>query len=284
MKLVCIVWGAKHLGYLPRAVTSLLWPRNREALYDATVELHSTAADMDAAATILERFERPIERVPVETPEARFEHQWALLRAMRNNVGNKMFLLQPDTIWADGSLPAIRAVGAPLRVAVGVPHARVKVETFPDLTIPCVPGAMVYFAMQHLHPSFAEAILDPENPEKPTNSYLSGVLIRPHTNGTWFVQHRLPTPYYVHIEQSDVDWMEQERRGGAWDHRWPEKLYLDGRWRVIGSSEAAFAVELTPEGENHPPKDVFEPNQPDNYRGSLGHHVANRCMVSVWRA
>jgi hypothetical protein len=96
------------------------------------------------------------------------------------------------------------------------------------------------------------------------------------------VQHRIPTAYLARPVAADVAYFKQETDLGVWDHRWPEILVEAQRQRVVGSSDGAFVIELTPPAVNNPPLKRHD-GAVDDYRGQLRHHAVNRNMLAIWR-
>jgi len=71
---------------------------------------------------------------------------------------------------------------------------------------------------------------------------------------------------------------------GNYDHAFGNRLVQEGRQRIIGSSDAAFMVELTPVGVSEGDLQKIDPEYPDNYWQDVPHIQINRNTMMIWRA
>lgn len=289
-RMLSIVWGERHLDWFSRAcVASLARPDNITAIHREVEvwDIVTRAEDAEAARNIARHL--GVKTVLHVEPRL-INHgeilQLEIMQAMRRCLaGNQSLLMAPpDTIFADGTISSIFAIGRPEYVCVLVPHARVlpSILLEPDAAMSC--GSLVEAAWRNLHRTWVEADATLEF----TNTYAGGVSWRTVGEGLYAVQHRLPTVYLAKFSPSDLEWWEawqaKDNRVGAWDHFWPSKLVAEERQRVVGSSDGGFLVEVTDEFTNIPPVRENDPRRPDECWGSGAHFLTNRSIVSVFRA
>jgi hypothetical protein len=138
---------------------------------------------------------------------------------------------------------------------------------------------LVSMAWKHLHPTWRDAnIILPH-----TNSFVGGVSWKMIGDKLYAVTHLLPTPFLIQPHPSDGEWFRLYGGPGSFDHVWPAKLVDEGRQRLVASSDAAFAVELTMKHENIPPLYPLDPTNPSQYSGANKHNHINRNSVCVFR-
>jgi len=208
--------------------------------------------------------------------------QPCLLDHIRNcqQQGVAAFIAPPDTIFGEGTIPVMCAIGHARAVCVAVPHVRVNAGALGKLPDrPVLNWELVDFAWENLHKTWADANAALPN----TNSHLGGVSWRELRKGLYAVSHRLPTCYLANIDVTDVEWFSRQHETGTWDHSFPVKLMKEQRHRVIASSDAAFMLELTQAHENPPPVFPTDPLEPDAFHRDLEHNYVNRNTVSIFR-
>lgn len=286
LRLFTLVYGAKYIAWLASAcLPSLRWPRNYTALrkYACHWDVYCDDADRQPLLELLAPFDIPLSFHPVVHAggEHLTQHD-ALVRHTRLCSDHKvaMFVVPPDTVFGEGSLENIFAAGEPPGTCVSFVHVRVDsfLQHGRPWTDPVSNPQLVTLAFQHLHPTWEFADLALPS----TNSRIAGVAWRKAGDKLWLVQHRLPTCYLANVNRSDVDWMDRHRPG-LWDHGWPEKLVNEQRHRYFGSSDPAFAIELTDMGNNLPSVEPKNADVPDEYAAEFGHHATNRCLVVTLR-
>lgn len=286
VRLFSIVYGEPYLTWFEQGcVASLGWTRNRAAVreYAAEWNIYSRDNERDRLRAICEPLGVPIQFHPFGTFNSTGETlQPALFDHMRNcaQTGHAMFVAPPDTVFGDGSVPAICAVGQLPNICVAVPHVRVNAGCLPALAGREWGNApLVDKAFTMLHPTWRDAEATLPN----TNSLLGGVSWRRIGPGLYAVTHRLPTTYLANINASDVDWFSRQWETGTYDHTWPAKIVKEQRQRTIASSDAAFIVELTRENENIPLLQASDPNEPDRFWRDLEHNYVQRNVVTIFR-
>lgn len=286
MRLFSLCWGEPYTTWLEQALLrSLLWPKNHEAISRHATEwnIYTRDNDRERIRSIAERLRVPVQFHPFAMNNSSGETlQPALLDHARNcqQTGQAMFIAPPDTIFGDGTIEAICALGERPGICVAVPHVRVNsgcLGALPDR--PLSNPELVDFSWENLHKTWADANATLAN----TNSILGGVSWRELRKGLYAVTHRLPTCYLANVDASDVEWFARQFETGTWDHTWPAILVKSQRHRVIASSDAAYMVELTQAHENNPPLYPADPNEPDKFFRDLEHHYVNRNVVAIFR-
>lgn len=265
--------------------------QNRAALKGAVRwDIWTTPADADRVLAIASRV-----GVPVHLNTSLTGGSWAdkeplkanLLRALLTEMeqcaaaGAAFLWLAPDSIFGDGTVASVMALGVVPGVCVAFAPMRVNAAGFIDAMGqgPVSNAQLVRLAFERSHQSFKDA--DAALPS--TNSFESGVSWRRIGAGLYAVTHRKHSAYLMQPTKADVKWFMAKQKFGAYDHSFPARLVDEQRQRVIGSSDAAFTVELTP-AESHrakvAPNEVVEP---DRYWQDLSNHRANRNVLAIWR-
>lgn len=277
VRLSTLVFGDKFLGFFKRSVRSLGWPGNREALRNAVWSIHTDKAD--EARKIVEPLGIDVEINPVPSGTIGMALLKSLVLDLEKCLGGDALLTaQPDTIFGDGTIRTLVELGGEGLNAISVSHPRV-VSTFPDLTEPTSNAKLVGLAFDHLHQGWKSANMRADE----NNCFKGGVGWREIGKDLYAVTVRIPTTYFVRPRIEDVDFLKTCKEGG-WDHDWPAHLVEQQRHRLIGSSDAAFMVELTDSKRNGALPRAARIDEPDAYKFNLDHHKTNRNSMVIWRA
>lgn len=286
MRLFTLCWGQPYIDWFEHAlVRSLCWSQNIEAIRSYTNEwnIYTKDGDRERLRAIAERVGVPLQFHPFDMKNSSGETlQPCFLDHMRNchQDGSAMFIAPPDTIFGNGTIAAICGVGRLPGICVAVPHVRVNAGALGQIgEREWSNPELVDFAWANLHPTWRDADARLGN----TNSFLGGVSWHQLRKGLYAVTHRLPTCYLANIDATDVDWFSRQWETGAFDHTWPAKFVKEQRQRFIGSSDAAFMVELTRENENIPICQPTNPNDPDKFWRDLEHNYVNRNTAAIFR-
>lgn len=286
MRLFSLVWGEPYCTWFENAlIRSLMWPTNHEAILAHATEfnIYTRDEDRERLRPIAERLGVHVQFHPFTRNNSSGETlQPCLLDHLRNcqleNVA--AFIAPPDTIFGEGTVATICEVGRLPGICVAVPHVRANAQTLVLPARPVSNSELVDIAWENLHKTWIDANADLAE----TNSFHGGVSWRQLRKGLYAVTHRLPTCYLANVTQSDVQWFSAQWETGTWDHTWPVKLVKEQRQRVIGSSDAAFMIELTQPHENNPPTEPHRnPDEPDMFWRDLEHSYVNRNQVSIFR-
>jgi hypothetical protein len=97
------------------------------------------------------------------------------------------------------------------------------------------------------------------------------------------VQHRLPTVYLANFNEADLFYFKAKNEFSIWDTQWTTMLMKSQRLRYIGSSDGAFACEITKEKFNVPEIASVNMSAPDEFYGDLFHNRMLRQFVSIFR-
>ncbi len=278
VRLSTFVFGDAFFRLFERSVTSIGWPKNRDALKGAVWSIHTD--DKERALKIVEPLGLEVEFS--EKPDGGIGD--SLLKTLALDMercvgGDALLTAQPDTIFGDGTIKTLVDLGSEGLNAISVSHPRVVAETFPILTEPTSNAKLVGHAFNHLHRGWVSANMRADE----NNCFLGGVGWRELDKDLYAISVRIPTTYFVRPRGEDIDFLKTCKYGG-WDHVWPERLVEEQRHRLIGSSDAAFMVELTSRKRNGALTRAARISDPDAYRFNREHHKTNRNSLVIWRA
>lgn len=281
LRVFTFVYG-RYFDWFDRTVASLMWPLNRKALEGAVWSVYTNEGGESSVHKALAHTGLKVEinRITVEAnigKQLSLYLQGELQKCV--DTGSALFLAPPDTIFGEGTVQTLVNLGSEGHNAISVPHPRVLSTTFPDLKEPTSNAVLVSLAMEHMHEVWQLGNIKLAK----NNAYTSGAGWRPIGEKLFAVTMRIPTPYFINPTAKDVETLAASGPGG-WDHKWPAHLVREQRHRILGSSDAAFMVELSP--PDLPQGEVRDRNrtEPDAYRGDLLHHQINRNTVTIWRA
>lgn len=294
VRIFSIVFNEPYMGWFERAcVPSLMWPRNLAAVRQSVVswDLWTTKEAAGRAAAAAARL-----GVPVNVDDSLEPSSWldkeplkrTMFRALLSELescalaGHAFLWVAPDNVFGDGSLEGIFAMGAVPGVCVAFTPLRVNADGFlaamGDGPLPN--PELVRVGMEHAHAGFLHA----EATREMTNSFRSGVSWRRIGARLYAVTARQHSSYLMQPTVPDVEWMRGFNKFGAYDHTFPSHLVDHQRQRVVGSSDAAFTVELTPADAGTTGLAENDFLDPDKFGQKLSHHKANRNALVIWRA
>lgn len=283
LRLFTLVGGEQYQNWMRNGLAkSLSWPRNRNAIRHAEWHLYVTEESREPVLEIA----RPLGlEIHLET----MRQEWAgaflaqaINHCLRDSAehGDTMIVCPPDTIFSEGTLETFISLAIEPKLIISFPPVRVLPSFMDEFSgEPADSASLVSLAWKHLHSTWRDA-----NIKLPrTNSFAGGVSWRKISDKLITVTHLLPTPFYIDPHPSDAEWFRQFGYPGAFDHIWPAKLVEEGRQRYIGSSDAAFAVEITEHDKNIPVLYPVDPANPTTYLGNQKHNHINRNTVCVFR-
>lgn len=299
LRIFTVAYGSTHLDWMNRAlVRSLAWPQNKAALQHAkwTIfgDLENTQQVYEMATKVLPFHQ--IELRPKIMDHGQVDLLGCMMWMMRQCALDKaqMLTAPPDTIFADGTIKTLLEYGEQPDTCVAVPHPRVLPSILDDLGAePPTNGQLVTLALaKHPHNAWITS-----NQDLAINGVnVGGVNWQKTNENTWAVQHRLPTVYLANFTENDrkffsKPWGGQAPQYGMWDHEWPGAELIGPqppeisrqRWRMIGSSDAAFIVELTESWKNTPTQRVINPDERDAFHRDEYHNRINRQYLSCFR-
>jgi hypothetical protein len=291
LRIYSAVWG-KYVDWFERGtVASLMWPKNRLELQRATWVIVTLPQDIPRLKEILGKT-NVAKYEFVEIPEDADSkdsynavHLWAFVyeidRCLTENAS--LIMAPPDIIFGEGTIPTLCAIGAEPNNVVCVPHVRV-LDSFIDnddwarkdawSNPELVSRAFDY----HLHDSWIYS----EHGQRESCSFIGGVSWKELGFGMMSVTHLLPAPFFCNFIPSDLSYFMRQKFFGSIDHEWPGQLCKQNRERVIGSSNAAFIVEITQANRNMPQLLPGNKHDPSGFCKEHFHNQVNRAFTCIW--
>jgi len=280
-------WGGQYCDFFANyALKAAMWPKNRAALekYDAVFDVYSDKAGEKFLRDEIGKTGFDMRFTEVNTKDFKAVQSRSISLSMEHALSNKgaMLPLPPDLIFGDGSignLMEILDVGEGR--ALSAPHLRVNSDTFMAAFTgePISNAGMVKMAFEHMHRGFA----DSEIPNESTCSFAGGVAWQKLSSGLRAAQFMLPTIHMIEPMQEDIDWFKANFPKCSWDLQFPSTLIENRRHRTVGSSDCAFAVELTHPKNNYPANQPTSRGHYDDYRYDMLHNKVNRNTVFIFR-
>lgn len=289
------VWGDNHLELMDKSlVKSLLWPKNNEALKEATWFIYTKKEEFEKARRIAEKIGvkeiilKPLPDWLIGTPPQMgivlLDHLQEIIKYCIENKA-QMLMAPPDTFFSEESIPNLLKMARFGNTCVAVPHARVHPEAL-DLVsdIPLSGVDLAKILKLHKHKSWEASEIG--NPIQ--NSFVGGIAWERVNEKLCLVQHRLPTIYVANFVEQDAQFFRESHDGtepvyGAWDHLWPMKLVREERQRMPGSSDVAFMLEVTKADQNVPALVEQKPGEPDAFWRNALHNQHNRQFLFTLR-
>lgn len=296
LRIYAPVWGNRHIDQFERAILkSFAWPKNAEAL-EGNIRcwhIYTRAENKAKLSHLMERIGQPFDIRVLDAFKDTTGQTAALcnagLEVMQACVddGSLFFTGETDFVFADGSIETMLSIAQRPRVTVTVPHMRVLPHFLELLDHPVGCAEMVKLAMTCPHRTWLDAEIGVKGFFREHSNQYYGGLSWERSDKMYLVQHVIPNAWISNIEPSDLDLMRKYNDWSAWDHRLPSKFIKEGRNRVIGSSDAAFMVEITSDQERNSPNSQINTAKPDAfYRDDWAdgeHHNAYRMCISVFR-
>lgn len=295
LRIFTMVWGETHTDWFERACArSLAWPKNQAAIRGSTWNIMSKKEDSEKVLKIAQSVgvktlvytELPAE-LEGNAPNMGHYMLQALLAMMNVCLkdGSQLLTAPPDTIFSDGTIQNLIQMAKYGATCVAVPHARVSPSIFGSLKDGALSGPeLVRRLFKHAHKSWSLC----EIGLRESCSFVGGISWQKLDQNLYAVQHRLPTVYLSNFTAGDLSFFQQPHDGyppvyGYWDHVWPTLLVKDQRQRTVGSSDAAFILEVTKEDLNVPPMTQSNPHEPDAFWRNEYHNGINRQFSYIMR-
>lgn len=288
LKIFTPCWGKKHIELLKGCLAlSLSWPKNREHVNGAEwvfVCEHESEFEEIKAIDKFYLFEGDVKAIIVPGLSQSNPMQAlmpALMNTMRACIDEKSYFLMatPDFIFGDGTLGAFKTVGSDYGSCVSIAHMRVLPQVLDELTFVPKNAELQSLGFKYPHGSWVHANAS----FKDNCSYAGGVRWWDIGNNVTCVEHHLTSPFFVSFLEADLDVFSGSDSDGQsrfmiWDHAWPQALFKYGRFRYIGSSDAAIMLEVTDPEKNMPPLS----NLPGCSKNSV-HNRIQKQFISVFR-
>ena len=291
LSLLSVFWGKAHLELFEKAcIKSLSFPNNLKSLINenAVWNIFSDEEFQDKIELVV-RNELPgftnINFQNISKLRARCDllHEaiiWQIEECLATS--NKMFLAMPDTIIGDGTIENLLAIASEPNTCIASPHPRVLPSILNEKYQSN--SSLVTAAMKHPHASWTYS----EESHPLQSSYIGGISWKRLNEKLISVKHYLPTPYLCQFTKEDLNYFKIIPQWGYWDHEWPAHLIKQGRYRIATSSDIAFVVEITEQGNNRPPIPKGIDNQHsfwklENPRLKTIQHEMNHCIRCTFR-
>lgn len=292
LRLFTAVWGDKHLNWFKEAcLKSLSWPQNKIALEGAvwsvlTKQEHRNEIDKlirESGIRIKDvQFMILGQEFDLNPHAAGFYMKEAYIREISTCItfNAQSLTAPPDTIFGDGTVQHLRLIGNRRDVVVFAAHMRVLPEILDSLAGPLSNAQLVTLAMKHPHKTWTEA----EVGQREINTYVGGLAWEYLDENQFSLTHLLPTPYLINFTPEDLVYFRNQIHYGVIDHDWPgECLIKTERQRLVGSSDGAFMVEITPAESNIPPKAAYHEDEPELFWRRKPHNSVNRMTKVILR-
>lgn len=259
LQLLTMVYGSKHVELFKEAcLASLSTPRNRKAINEHGAKW-SVYTDEDHIHILRKLLGESFPSLKIDfvlTEDLRRYTdpiQSAIIKQIESclHEGHRLLICPPDTIFAEGTIANLIAIGREPGSVVVVPHPRILPSILNEgmLFASLSPARMVDLCFKHLHQSWTDA----EIGHVRQNSFVGGVKWQ-RLDKLIVGSHYLPTPYLMDFTEEDLSYFKTQISFGSFDHVWANDVLLKlGRQRYVASSDACFIAEITEEEKNVPP-------------------------------
>jgi hypothetical protein len=305
--LFSMFWGDHYVELFKKACfRSINWPKNLSAVSGSVWNVYTKREHFEELDSIFKNSEFKLQLWEIGESirvagcgfvrTSLVDAGVILLNGLREQIhwsiknNSKMLFAPPDTLFGDGTIANLARIGVPLHSCVAFPHPRVHPGILDDVDEliatrgQITNSKLVTLAMKHAHKSWSFGEIGHES----NNSFIGGISWKRLDDGLWAVSHKLPTCYLADFTHPDFDFFWSQVSFGGWDHRWPaENLIRQGRQRLVGSSDACFAVEITDWDKNVPPEMDRSKLPPgsleDAYWNNHYHNGINNQSSVIWR-
>ena len=291
LRIFTAVWGEKHIGWFEKfCLTSLCWKKNKDALEGATWMFLTKEENIERLSKLVKDSGIKVANVEFlildkefdRNPHAAGHYMLHGFLAVMNHCltyGSQLLIAPPDTIFGDGSIHNMREIAKVRDSVVFAIHTRV----LPSIDVKASQLSNAYLVKEAwacLHKTWEEA----EDGREKINSYVGGISWSYLDENLYSVCHALPTPYLINFVPEDAVYFRNQIHFGVLDHSWPGDVLVDSeRMRVIGSSDAAFMVEVTEPDQNIPPLEYYRADEPDRFWRTLKHNKINKMYRVILR-
>lgn len=285
-QILTVLWGNPYLDwFLKGSLRSLAYYKNKEAI-ENSCSIWNIFCDDNQIPTIEEATKLIFPKVKFNIQSTAHlrafidQHQSAMCFQIDAclKAKERLLFVPPDTVFANGSVPAMMKAGREPKSCVAVAHPRVLPEFLPEmLGHSGDPEHLVYTAWKNLHQSWSDAEVG--HPRQ--NSFEGGVRWEELSENLYSITHHLPTVYFADFTEEDAMYFKTCIGFGNWDHLWPSDILIrQVRQRFIGSSDAAFICEITQREKNIP---HVKAGNPDLFWREHPHNLHNRQTNVIYR-
>ena len=293
LNIFIVAWGDEHLDLLERfTLPPMMWGDNLPAcgLNDVYIDCYTKAGDADRLHRMVDMaFEGTNHFTSITIEDGEVDPmlikslRQAVIKARNREV--RMFYLTPDTIFGNGSIKNIVRYSRNKNVVVGGGHLRIDRNSFLSnhpigfAKRPVSNPDLVDLAMFHRHQVTADSFFGSDNgtPE-------GGISLTQISEEIISMVHHLPAPWLALFNDDDVRYFNSAPHAGAWDHDWPKTMISrtnEGRFRVMGSSDLFFAVEITRPERNRVPITPNSRHVESYFKGCAHHATCGHFVISL---
>lgn len=190
-----------------------------------------------------------------EVEHSVYENFMEMLRIETMNCEDRsayFFMAPPDVIWSKWSLYNLAGMIEHLNCGISVPHFRVASDF--RCLYPIESQDLLSQAMAQAHSTFLESF-----DTAPENQCHFGYSLRWVNRNILTMRHNIPSIAMIKLNQFDYEAFEEYAKHidpvTQWDRAFINKLIIEGRFKIVGSSDMAFCVELTEEHLTNKPRE-----------------------------
>jgi hypothetical protein len=153
----------------------------------------------------------------------------------------RLLIAMPDIIYGNGSISNVFNYARHKPVTVAAAHVRVNERLFAER----YPGWFEFGDNRTLvRAAFECGAVAPCDTHNPNVTRRGGISWTRLDDNTRLLIHHLPAPWLCWFTPSDVEFWKNSITIGDVDHVWPSSLLAEQRFRVIGSTDVFFGVEM----------------------------------------
>ena len=264
MIIFTLVFG-RHVRWWPYALDSLEWGRNGDIL-----KFFDVFTDEDSRDEV----EKVMRERGMKGEVSVIGTKQALSRSLGRAAerGDVFCYAPPDLIFGADSVWNM-AMCCRSGQFVAAAHFRVLPTIYPSLADDraLANDELFSLAQRHMHSVIGDSMGG-------GNTFKTGTRLDKLTDDHWIGTFYLPSIHVCRPLKKDGLYFENQP-ANHWDHDYPSRLVDERRYRVVGSSDIAFAVEITLPDQHRKPMDPRR----DGYRDSKRHNLVNECFVVSFR-
>lgn len=152
----------------------------------------------------------------------------------------------PDFVYGDGAIFNLLTIRREPGTCIASPYLRVDGELAREKLrqrgFPIANADLVSIALGTLHRDVLEARMELDR----RNTYFTGMALQSITDRLHALEFRVPRVQVAEFTENDLRYFEFQQDFQHYEGSWPGKLIADRRFKMVGSSDIAFAVELAP--------------------------------------
>ncbi len=146
----------------------------------------------------------------------------------------------PDHSYSDGSISNVISMMDSDDCCIAAPIFRVDedsfLKNFKKQEISFSLNSLIPFSLENLHSSNLLAL-------RKNIGWITGIVFE-KINNNYLVTHVVQNIFAARMNQSDIKFFKKHSYD-VFDHRWPSKIFLQKRLKLVSTSDLFFSVELT---------------------------------------